>query len=44
MPDTLLASIPKSALANFVGTLPDGKLKKLNYALAVALDLAIEPQ
>jgi mRNA interferase MazF len=37
-----LVSIPKSALTNFVGTISAMKLKKLNYALAVALDLPIE--
>ena len=39
-----LASIPKSRLNNYVGSLSATKIKKLNYALAVALDLPIEVQ
>jgi mRNA interferase MazF len=39
-----LVSIPKPALANFVGTLSATKLKKLSYALAMALDLPIEAE
>jgi len=34
-----LVSLPKSDLTNFVGTLSPKKLKGLNQALAVALDL-----
>jgi len=37
-----LRSIQKSALTRWVGTLPPGKMRKLDYALAVALDLPIE--
>jgi mRNA interferase MazF len=37
-----LASIPKSRLTNYVGSLSAWKIKKLNYALALALDLPIE--
>jgi mRNA interferase MazF len=39
-----LASLPKSRLTNFLGTLSDSKLKRLNNSLAVALDLPIELQ
>jgi mRNA interferase MazF len=34
-----LISLPKSALTNFVGTLPLAKLHALNKALKVALDI-----
>ena len=34
-----LISLPKSALMNFVGTLPPTKLQALNKALKVALDI-----
>ncbi len=34
-----LVSLPKSALTNFVGTLPPHKLEALNQALRIALDL-----
>mgnify|MGYP001389454479 CR=1 FL=1 len=34
-----LVSLPKSVLTNFVGTLPIPKLKALNQALRIALDL-----
>jgi mRNA interferase MazF len=37
-----LASIRKSQLTRFVGSLPAAKTRKLNFALAVALDLPIE--
>lgn len=37
-----LLSIPKSQLSRYVGTLSAAKLRKLNFALAVALDLPIE--
>ena|ERR1035437_1578465 len=39
-----LASIPKSRLTNYVGSLSARKIKKLNYALAVALELPIDAQ
>jgi mRNA interferase MazF len=34
-----LVSLPKSALTNFVGTLPAHKIEALNQALRIALDL-----
>ena len=34
-----LISLPKTALTNIVGTLPAGKLKALDRALQIALDL-----
>ena len=34
-----LVSLPKSALTNFVGTLPPHKIEALNQALRIALDL-----
>lgn len=34
-----LVSLPKTMLTNFIGTLPPQKLKALNQALRVALDL-----
>ena len=34
-----LVSLPKSALTHYVGTLPPPKLKLLNQALRIALDL-----
>jgi mRNA interferase MazF len=34
-----LVSLPKSGLTNFVGELPREKLRSLNQALSVALDL-----
>lgn len=34
-----LVSLPKSALTDFVGTLPLGKVRDLNRALRVALDI-----
>ncbi len=39
-----LTSIPKTVLTNFVGTLSAATLKKLNRALAMALDLPIEAE
>jgi mRNA interferase MazF len=39
-----LASIPKSQLHNYVGSLSIDKMKKLNNALAIALDLPLEFQ
>ena len=39
-----LASIPKSRLTNYVSYLLADKMKNLNYALAIALDLPIEAQ
>ena len=39
-----LASIPKSRLTNYVGSLSATKMNALNYSLAVALDLPIEEQ
>ncbi|MDM8522973.1 type II toxin-antitoxin system PemK/MazF family toxin [Desulfococcaceae bacterium HSG8] len=35
-----LMSIPKSALTNYVGSLPPAKIEALNQALHVALDLS----
>jgi mRNA interferase MazF len=34
-----LVSLPKSALTNFIGTLPPEKIKILNQALRVALEI-----
>jgi len=34
-----LRSVPKNELTHWVGTLPPGKMRKLDYALTVALDL-----
>jgi mRNA interferase MazF len=34
-----LVSLPKSALTDYVGTLPDEKIAELNKALRVALDI-----
>ena len=34
-----LISLPKSALANFIGTLPPQKIRALNQALRIALDI-----
>jgi mRNA interferase MazF len=34
-----LVSLPKSALTNYVGTLPPQKLRALNQALRMALDI-----
>jgi len=39
-----ILSIPKAQLTRYVGSLPPAKLRKLNYALAVALDLPIDFQ
>jgi len=39
-----LRSIQKSVLTRWTGTLPPGKMRKLDYALAVALELPIEPR
>lgn len=39
-----LVSFQKSALTNFVGTLSETKMRKLNNSLAIALDLPIEVQ
>jgi mRNA interferase MazF len=39
-----LASIRKSQLTRFVGSLSPAKMRKLNYALAVALDLPMDFQ
>ena len=38
-----LRSIEKSVLTQWVGSLSREKLRKLNYALAVALDLPLSP-
>ena len=35
-----LVSLPKSALTNYVGTLPLAKIEALNQALRIALDIA----
>ena len=35
-----LVSLPKSALTNYVGTLSVAKIKSLNQALRIALDVA----
>jgi mRNA interferase MazF len=35
-----LVSLPKSALTDYVGTLPEPRLRDLNRALAIALELA----
>jgi mRNA interferase MazF len=37
-----LASIRKSQLSRYVGSLSAAKLRRLNFALAVALDLPVE--
>ena len=34
-----LVSLPKSALTNFIGTLPPQKIQALNKALRIALDI-----
>jgi mRNA interferase MazF len=34
-----LVSLPKSALTDFVGTLPEAAMRALNRALAIALEL-----
>jgi mRNA interferase MazF len=34
-----LVSLPKSALTNYVGTLPPSKIEALNQALRIALDI-----
>jgi mRNA interferase MazF len=34
-----LISIPKSALAHFIGTLPPAKIEALNWALAIAVGI-----
>ena len=34
-----LVSLPKSALTNFVGTLPPHKIEELNQALRITLDI-----
>lgn len=34
-----LVSLPKSVLTNFVGTLPYSKIRELNKALRIALDI-----
>ena len=34
-----LVSLPKSALTNYVGTLPPAKIEALNQALRIALDI-----
>jgi len=34
-----LVSLPKSALTNFIGTLPPDKVEALNQALRIALDI-----
>lgn len=34
-----LVSLPKSALTNFIGTLPPKKMEALNQALKIALDI-----
>ncbi len=38
--DALMSSIPKSALTNYVGSLSPAKIKALNQALHIALDLS----
>ena len=38
-----LVSLPKSALTNFIGTLPPQKLRELDSALRIALDIADQP-
>jgi mRNA interferase MazF len=35
-----LVSLPKAALADYVGSLPAARLRELNRALAIALELA----
>jgi mRNA interferase MazF len=35
-----LRSVRKSELTRYVGSIPPGKMPKLDYALTVALDLA----
>ena len=35
-----LISLPKTALTNFVGTLPNSRMSEVDRALAIALDLA----
>lgn len=37
-----LRSMRKSELTRFVGSIPPGKLRKLDHALSVALDLPYE--
>ena len=37
-----LASIRKTQLTNYVGSLSAAKMRKLNYSLAIALDLPVE--
>ena len=37
-----LVSLPRSALTNYIGTLPPEKLKELNLALKIALELEDE--
>ena len=37
-----LRNMQKSVLTRWIGSLPPAKMRKLNYALAVALDLPIE--
>ena len=39
-----LVSIPKSRLTRYVGSLSPAKMRKLNYSLAIALDLPVEAQ
>jgi len=39
-----LVSLSKSALTNFIGTLPLPKLRELDAALRIALDIADQPQ
>jgi mRNA interferase MazF len=39
-----LASIPKVRLTRFVGVLPRAKMRQLNNALIVALDLPVDTQ
>jgi len=36
-----LVSIPKNVLTNYIGTLPPQKIKALNEALSIALDLVL---
>ena len=39
-----LVSLPKSALTNFIGALPPQKLRELDAALRIALEIADHPQ
>jgi len=39
-----LRSVSKSELRQFVGSIPPRKMRNLDYALSVALDLSYEPR